>query len=151
VVRLGNGSAARNDRRYATLLAGEAPVPTTAEPETIIDCRDAAESAGLSYRKCYVHPEVVNAYLDGGRLLEVRQTIDDELRGELVSLRPEEAAVLAFLRTRVSREIDAGRAIAAAPRPDAAPTRRQRASRLTPTASRAPAGEARRNAGSKHA
>jgi DNA topoisomerase-1 len=60
-------------------------------------------------RKCYVHPEVVNAYLDGGLLLEVRQTIDDQLRDELETLRPEEAAVLAFLRTRVTRDIDASR------------------------------------------
>jgi len=71
-------------------------------------------------RKCYVHPEVVNAYLDGGLLLEVRQTIDDQLRDELASLRPEEAAVLAFLRARVARELAAARPMPASIRPQPA-------------------------------
>jgi DNA topoisomerase-1 len=54
-------------------------------------------------RKCYVHPEIVRAYLDGGLLLEVRKKIDERLGGDLETLRPEEAAVLAFLRARVAR------------------------------------------------
>jgi DNA topoisomerase I len=56
-------------------------------------------------RKCYVHPEVVSAYLSGGLLLEVQKDIDEQLRDELESLRPEEAAVLSFLRARVARDI----------------------------------------------
>ena len=31
-------------------------------------------------RKCYVHPEILNAHLGGGFVLEVRGTIDDEFR-----------------------------------------------------------------------
>ena len=58
-------------------------------------------------RKCYVHPEIVGAYLDGGLLLEVKQEIDAELREEIGDLRPEEAAVLAFLRARVAGEVEA--------------------------------------------
>jgi len=58
-------------------------------------------------RKCYVHPEIVNAYLDGGLLLEVQKDIDGQLRDELQTLRPEEAAVLTFLRTRVARDLAA--------------------------------------------
>ena len=57
-------------------------------------------------RKCYVHPEILGAYLDGGLLLEVRDNIDARLGGELKALRPEEAAVLAFLRARVSRDLE---------------------------------------------
>jgi DNA topoisomerase I len=60
-------------------------------------------------RKCYVHPEIVNAYLGGGLLLEVQKDIDDQLRDDLQTLRPEEAAVLAFLRTRVARDLAANR------------------------------------------
>ncbi len=56
-------------------------------------------------RKCYVHPEIVNAYLNGGLLLEIQKDIDAQLRDDLATLRPEEAAVLAFLRTRVARDI----------------------------------------------
>jgi DNA topoisomerase-1 len=48
-------------------------------------------------RKCYVHPEIVSAYLDGGLLLEVEKAIDARLREALETLRPEEAAVLSFL------------------------------------------------------
>jgi DNA topoisomerase-1 len=50
-------------------------------------------------RKCYIHPEVFNAYLDG-------QLIDNlEKRAAAMSLlRPEEAAVLALLRRRMAVE-----------------------------------------------
>jgi DNA topoisomerase-1 len=61
-------------------------------------------------RKCYIHPEIVSAYLDGGLLLEVQKDIDAELRGALETLRPEEAAVLSFLRTRVARDLAAAKA-----------------------------------------
>ncbi len=57
-------------------------------------------------RKCYVHPEVFDAYLDGGLLLEVKEQVETELRDDLASLRPEEAAVLALLEQRLSREVE---------------------------------------------
>jgi DNA topoisomerase I len=56
-------------------------------------------------RKCYIHPEVVNAYLNGGLLREVESRIGQRLREDLDKLRPEEAAVLAFLRERVARDL----------------------------------------------
>jgi DNA topoisomerase I len=56
-------------------------------------------------RKCYIHPEVVSAYLDGGLLREVESHIDRQLREDLDKLRPEEAAVLSFLRERVTRDL----------------------------------------------
>jgi DNA topoisomerase I len=80
-------------------------------------------------RKCYVHPEIVNAYLDGGLLLDVRQSIDDELKDELEALRPEEAAVLAFLRARVARDIAAHKAAPPPPREPTPPPRRRAAAR----------------------
>jgi DNA topoisomerase-1 len=56
-------------------------------------------------RKCYVHPEVFSSYLDGGLLLEIKDEIETELREELPSLKPEEAAVLTLLQERISREV----------------------------------------------
>jgi DNA topoisomerase I len=69
-------------------------------------------------RKCYVHPEVLNAYLDGKLVLEIKSAVERELRDDLVGddsvrddlpgLRPEEAAVLAMLRARLKQAADAG-------------------------------------------
>lgn len=51
-------------------------------------------------RKCYVHPAVVNAYLDGSLLETLRQDIDREIADSQNVLPAEEAAVLAFLQAR---------------------------------------------------
>jgi DNA topoisomerase-1 len=56
-------------------------------------------------RKCYVHPEVFSCYLDGALLLEIKNEVEEELREDLASLKPEEAAVMALLEERLSREI----------------------------------------------
>jgi DNA topoisomerase-1 len=55
-------------------------------------------------RKCYVHPAVLNAYLDGSLLRSLRERVEGEIRKGLAGLRPEEAAVLAFLQERLRRE-----------------------------------------------
>ncbi len=55
-------------------------------------------------RKCYVHPAVVDAYLDGSLLSSVRQRVEHELTANLHELTPEESAVLAFLQERLKRE-----------------------------------------------
>lgn len=57
-------------------------------------------------RKCYVHPEVFASYLDGGLLLDIKEEIETQLREDLSSLKPEEAAVLALLEQRLSREVE---------------------------------------------
>jgi DNA topoisomerase-1 len=54
-------------------------------------------------RKCYVHPEVLDSYLQGSLLVTVTRQVEAELRDDLPSLKPEEAAVLAFLRQRLAR------------------------------------------------
>jgi len=56
-------------------------------------------------RKCYVHPEVFSSYMDGELLLEIKEEIETELREDLASLKPEEAAVLTLLQERLSREV----------------------------------------------
>lgn len=55
-------------------------------------------------RKSYVHPEVLDAYLEGGLLASLKQEVEAELRDDLAGLSGEEAAVLAFLRQRLERE-----------------------------------------------
>jgi DNA topoisomerase I len=59
-------------------------------------------------RKCYVHPEVVNSYMDGNLVLEIKSDEQSELGEPIAGLRPEEAAVLAMLQsrhTKVSRRV----------------------------------------------
>jgi DNA topoisomerase I len=58
-------------------------------------------------RKSYVHPDVLDAYLDGSLLATLRERVDADLRRDLRGLRPEEAAVLAFLRTRLAERAPA--------------------------------------------
>ena len=55
-------------------------------------------------RKCYVHPDVLTSYLDGNLVLEIKKAVENELRDELSGLQPEEAAVLAMLRGRLTKE-----------------------------------------------
>jgi DNA topoisomerase-1 len=57
-------------------------------------------------RKSYVHPEIVNAYLDGSLLESLKTEIEEELRLELDGLEPEEVAVLVFLQQRLQREAE---------------------------------------------
>jgi len=56
-------------------------------------------------RKCYVHPEVLSSYMDGNLLFEIKSEVEDELRDALAGLKPEEAAVLAMLRSRLAKEV----------------------------------------------
>ncbi len=54
-------------------------------------------------RKCYVHPVLIDSYLEGSLLLEVKTQAESELREEIAGLTPEEAAVLACLRTAIDK------------------------------------------------
>ena len=56
-------------------------------------------------RKCYVHPELVHSYLQGEMLLEVKKQVESELREDLSRLKPEEAAVLSLLESRLRRDL----------------------------------------------
>jgi DNA topoisomerase-1 len=60
-------------------------------------------------RKCYVHPEILNSYMDGNLVLELKSKAENELRSGLESLKPEEAAVLALLRGRLAKEVENSR------------------------------------------
>jgi DNA topoisomerase-1 len=54
-------------------------------------------------RKCYVHPEILTSYLDGALVLEVERRAEAELHNDLGDLKPEEIAVIAFLKARLRR------------------------------------------------
>ncbi len=58
-------------------------------------------------RKCYVHPAVLDAYLEGCALDVLRARVEHELVESLPTLRPEEAAVLALLRERLAGDTKA--------------------------------------------
>ena len=60
-------------------------------------------------RKCYVHPEVFNCYLEGSLLLEIKDEVEAELRDNLAGLKPEEAAVLSLLQARLEQAIEASK------------------------------------------
>jgi DNA topoisomerase-1 len=53
-------------------------------------------------RKCYIHPQVLDCYMEGGLLLHVKDVVESELSEDLSSLRSEEAAVLALLQARLA-------------------------------------------------
>jgi DNA topoisomerase-1 len=61
-------------------------------------------------RKCYIHPQVLDCYLEGGLLLQVKDAVESELSEDLSSLRPEEAAVLGLLQSRLAAAEDDVRA-----------------------------------------
>ena len=69
-------------------------------------------------RKCYVHPAVLDAYLEGAPLDVMRERTEETLAEDLHALQPEEAAVLAMLQQRLRHEEEKPRA--AAPRKKAA-------------------------------
>jgi DNA topoisomerase-1 len=55
-------------------------------------------------RKCYVHPAVLDTYLEGGLVETLQQRVEQELSDELRDLRPEEAAVMGLLMRRLAHE-----------------------------------------------
>jgi DNA topoisomerase-1 len=63
-------------------------------------------------RKCYIHPEVFNAYLDGELIKNLAKRAEGMVKS-IARLRPEEASVLALLRRRLAA---AGRKRAAEPK-----------------------------------
>jgi DNA topoisomerase-1 len=56
-------------------------------------------------RKSYIHPEVIERYLDGSLLDLLKGRVEATLRSDLSGLRSEEGAVLALLQQRLTREL----------------------------------------------
>jgi DNA topoisomerase-1 len=60
-------------------------------------------------RKCYVHPEILQSYMDGTMLQTLRTRAEREMSDSLGELRPEEAAILALLQQRLARGLELAR------------------------------------------
>jgi DNA topoisomerase-1 len=56
-------------------------------------------------RRCYVHPAIIEAYMDRSLLETLKRRTERELRGALHRLSSEEAAVLALLQQRMEQEL----------------------------------------------
>ena len=52
-------------------------------------------------RKCYVHPAIIDCYMEGMLVHELRELAEAKIQRELEALQPEEAAVLALLSKRL--------------------------------------------------
>ena len=55
-------------------------------------------------RKCYIHPLILDAYLDGSMVETLKQRAESQMVHSLKHLSPEEAAVLGMLRQRLASE-----------------------------------------------
>ena len=58
-------------------------------------------------RKCYVHPAILEAYMDRSLVATLKRQAEKELRGSLHRLSSEEAAVLALLQQRMEQQLTA--------------------------------------------
>ena len=59
-------------------------------------------------RKCYVHPAIIDAYMDRSLVKTLKRRTERALRGALHRLSSEEAAVLALLQQRMEQELTGG-------------------------------------------
>jgi DNA topoisomerase-1 len=59
-------------------------------------------------RKCYVHPAVLDAYLEGSTIKTLKKRAETEIVSHVGQLRAEEAVVLAFLQRRLAADTRAG-------------------------------------------
>ncbi|MFC5460793.1 DNA topoisomerase IB [Massilia niabensis] len=83
---------------------------TQAKKNVVRAIESVAEKLGNTpsvCRKCYVHPAVLDAYMDGAMIEALRERTEQELTEDLHTLQPEEAAVLAMLQQRLARDAEA--------------------------------------------
>jgi DNA topoisomerase-1 len=59
-------------------------------------------------KKCYIHPVILDSYLDGALVAALRKSGEHVMRTSLTRLRPEEAAVIALLQQRLKEEERSG-------------------------------------------
>ena len=55
-------------------------------------------------RKCYIHPEVIDAYLDGTLVDSLKRRAEQQLTGPVRKLPPEEATVVGLLQQRLANQ-----------------------------------------------
>jgi DNA topoisomerase-1 len=82
---------------------------TQAKRNIVAAIKSVAERLGNTpsiCRKCYIHPAVIDSYLEGTMLESLKQRTEQEIRGALKGLQPEEAAVMGLLQQRLVREME---------------------------------------------
>jgi DNA topoisomerase-1 len=60
-------------------------------------------------KKCYIHPVILESYLDGTLVAALRRATEREMRTSLGRLRPEEAAVVTLLQQKLKASERNGR------------------------------------------
>jgi DNA topoisomerase IB len=91
------------DRRLARIVRRSRDLPGY-ELFQHIDGKGVRRAIDAVCRKCYVHPDVLNAYLEGSLADMLSRSAGRELRSKLHDMPPEEAAVLALLYQRFQRD-----------------------------------------------
>lgn len=110
----GHSFTAKDFRTWAgTVLAAEA----LQEFEKFTSGREAKKNMGRAIeavasmlgntpaicRKSYIHPVILDSYLDGTLVDQLRQTVERKLTRDIRRLRPDEAAVLMLLQQKLKR------------------------------------------------
>ncbi len=65
-------------------------------------CCTSSDHLRAVCRKCYVHPAVLEKYLDGTLLRALEQRPEDEVVDALNALHPDETAVLSLIQSRLT-------------------------------------------------
>jgi len=92
----------------AMALSAQGPVENEAQAKKNIKDAIAAVARILGNtptvcRKCYVHPVVLDAYLDGDMIEGLKQKTEEALSENLEDLRAEEAAVMSFIQAKLAK------------------------------------------------
>lgn len=110
----GNEFSAKDFRTWAgTVLAAVALVELEAfrslrqAKRNVVKAIDAVSkmlgNTAAVCRRCYIHPAVLDGYIAGQTIETLRPATEQRLRGSLARLRPQEAAVMMFLREQLSQ------------------------------------------------
>jgi DNA topoisomerase I len=113
----GEDYTAKDFRTWAgTVLAAEAlkavqevDSGAAAKRNVVEAIEEVAKSLGNTpaiCRKCYVHPAIIESYLDGTFLGALKERADERARSSADELPPDEAAVLALLQRRLAAEVE---------------------------------------------
>ncbi len=92
----------------AMALSAQGPVENKTQAKKNINIAIAAVAKILGNtptvcRKCYVHPVVLDSYLDGDMIEGLKQKTEEALSKNLEDLRAEEAAVMSFLQAKLAK------------------------------------------------
>jgi DNA topoisomerase I len=92
----------------AMALSAQGPVENETQAKENIKVAIAAVAKILGNtptvcRKCYVHPVVLESYLDGDMIEGLKQKTEETLSENLEDLRAEEAAVMSFIQAKLAK------------------------------------------------